>query len=110
MDYARATSHRGVLQLAWWLLVCAEIAAQAEGSLYSFEVIHRYSEKARRELQERHGDAFHDWPQQGTPEFHNMLYFLDLHRHHGHLARASRSSPLMASSVGNATYYNRHDG
>lgn len=110
-DHTKTISHhRVLLQLAWWLLVCAEIAAQGGASLYSFEVTHRYSEKARKELQERHGDAFHDWPQQGTPEFHNMFFFLDLRRHHGHLAPASRPPPLMASSRGNTTYYNRHDG
>jgi hypothetical protein len=39
--------------------VYAEIAAHGGASLYSFEVTHQYSEKAQKELQEHHGDAFH---------------------------------------------------
>jgi hypothetical protein len=84
--------------------------------LYTFEVTHRFSDKARHELKARYGDAFLDWPRQGTPEFHNMLFHLDLHRHPGRiLSRGAANSkatapPLMASSVGNATYYNIRDG
>jgi hypothetical protein len=59
-DHTKTISHhRVLLQLAWWLLVYAEIAAHGGASLYSFEVTHQYSEKAQKELQEHHGDAFH---------------------------------------------------
>ncbi|XP_024360626.1 aspartyl protease family protein 1 isoform X2 [Physcomitrium patens] len=96
--------------LAWWLLLLAAKSVDiVRGSLYSFEVTHRYSEKARKELQERHGQAFQDWPQQGSPEFHDMLFFFDLRRHLGRIA-ASKTPPLMASSTGNTTYYNQYDG
>jgi hypothetical protein len=95
--------------------VLARGSSESAG-LYTFEVTHRFSDKARHELKARYGDAFLDWPRQGTPEFHNMLFHLDLHRHPGRiLSRGAANSkatapPLMASSVGNATYYNIRDG
>ena len=82
---------------------------KSSGALYTFEVTHRYSDKARRELRARHGDAFRDWPRQGTAEFHTMLFRLDLFRHRGRVLRKA-SIPLMASSAGNVTAYNPHDG
>lgn len=103
----------------WWLLLLLgfRVVERVSGSsaLYSFEVTHRYSDKARHELKARHSDAFLDWPQQGTQEFHTMLFYLDLHRHFGHIfphitKSKAKAAPLMASSVGNATYFNRHDG
>jgi len=88
--------------------------AVTAGNLYSFEVTHRFSDKARRELQLRHGEEFRDWPPQGTAAFHSMLFHNDLIRHHSHIHRyaaASKASlPLMANSIGNATYFNKHDG
>ena len=99
--------------------VIAREGGSSESGLYAFEVTHRFSDKARHELKARYGDAMLlDWPQQGTGEFHNMLFHLDLRRHPGRIApraAASASSkakapPLMASSSGNLTYYNLRDG
>ncbi|KAG0563847.1 hypothetical protein KC19_8G064100 [Ceratodon purpureus] len=95
--------------------VTGRTTSGSAGGLYTFEVTHRFSDKAREELKARHGDAFLDWPRQGTPEFHDMLFHLDLHRHPGRVlprgdAAKAKAPPLMASSVGNTTYFNQRDG
>jgi len=78
-------------------------------SEFSFELTHRFSEKARRELRERHGDKFVDWPAQGTTEFVQLMCYRDIVRHKGRLLAAG-SNQLLAAVDGNTTYFNSNDG
>lgn len=77
-------------------------------SEFSFEVTHRFSEKARSELRERHGDRFVDWPAQGTKEHVELMCHRDIVRHKGRLLAAG--SNLLAALDGNITYENANDG
>lgn len=98
--------------LAWWLVVwaCYTVSIVSSGSSsFSLEVTHRFSEKARRELRERQGVDFQDWPPQGTAEYHGLLYNRDLHRHGGRILAAATNKHLLASSQGNLTYFWEND-
>jgi putative cofactor-binding repeat protein len=93
-----------VLLVVVWLSLCSGIVR----SEFSFELTHRFSEKARRELRERHGDKFVDWPAQGTTEFVQLMCYRDIVRHKGRLLAAG--SNLLAAVDGNTTYFNSNDG
>ena len=90
--------------LVVWLSLCSGIVR----SEFSFEVTHRFSEKARSELRERHGDRFVDWPAQGTKEHVELMCHRDIVRHKGRLLAAG--SNLLAALDGNITYENANDG
>jgi hypothetical protein len=74
------------------------------------EITHRFSDKARNELEEKRyhgvGDNIHlrsSWPILGTAEFHNMLWNRDWRRHRGRLLMSPSKHSLLTYSAGNLT-------
>ncbi|CAM6041085.1 unnamed protein product [Sphagnum compactum] len=71
-------------------------------SLFNLEITHRFSDKARRELQERYGDAFRPWPMVGSEDYHKMVWNRDLLRRRDRFL-LSTDHALLTYSGGNLT-------